>query len=47
MVRGMNIPPPASFPEVDAVVTILALADGSLSESEIAQWLKANHKVLS
>jgi death-on-curing protein len=33
--------------EVDAVVTILALADGSLSESEIAQWLKANHKVLS
>ncbi len=29
--------------EIDAVVTILALADGSLSESELAQWLKANH----
>lgn len=33
--------------EVDAVVTILALADGSLTENELSAWLKANHKNLS
>lgn len=33
--------------EVDVVVTILALADGSLSENELSDWLKANHKNLS
>jgi len=29
--------------EEDTVVTILHLADGSLSEAELAAWLKANH----
>jgi death-on-curing protein len=33
--------------EVDAVVTILSLADGSVSEPELAKWLKTNHKKLS
>jgi len=33
--------------EVDTVVTILALADGSLSEPELAKWLKTNHIKLS
>jgi death on curing protein len=43
LINGIEI----TATEVDTVVTILALADGSLSESELAQWLKANHKKLS
>lgn len=30
--------------EVDAVVTMLGVADGSLSEMQLAAWLKANHE---
>ena len=30
--------------EVDAVVTILGVADGSVSESELAEWLRENHQ---
>lgn len=29
--------------EVDAVVTMLGVADGSISEAQLAAWLKANH----
>lgn len=30
--------------EVDAVVTMLGVADGSIAEKELATWLKANHE---
>lgn len=33
--------------EEDAVVTLLALADGSLSEKEFATWLEGNSRRLS
>ena len=33
--------------EEDAVVTVLALADGSLSEKEFATWLEGNTRRLS
>lgn len=29
--------------EVDTVITMLGLADGSVSEMQLAAWLKANH----
>lgn len=32
--------------EVDAVATILRLAEGNLSEADLAAWLKANHAKL-
>jgi death on curing protein len=31
-------------PEVDAVATILSLAEGNLSEKQLAAWLQANHQ---
>lgn len=43
LINGIEI----TATEVDTVVTILALADGSLSEPELAKWLKANHTKLS
>lgn len=32
--------------EVDAVVTMLGVADGSISEAQLAVWLEANHQTL-
>lgn len=29
--------------EVDAVITMLGVADGSVSEAQLAAWLKTNH----
>lgn len=43
LINGIEI----TATEVDTVVTILALADGSLSEAELAKWLKVNHTKLS
>lgn len=30
--------------EVDAVITMLGVADGSIGEKQLADWLKANHQ---
>ncbi len=42
MLNGFEI----NATEVDAVVTMLGVADGSLSEKDLAAWLKANYEIL-
>lgn len=40
MTNGIEI----TASEVDAVVTMLGVADGSIGEAQLAAWLKANHE---